>query len=183
MKRSTSSKNEPRRTQLDGMMGAVRAQLRLCGVLKDVSSIQSRAFDAYKNGDNRSGDRGMKLAQQATAKLSVAMHHNTKTSCNISAVALDYTSRAMEVQERRSMSFLGISDDAKIAHLNVTTFIRGKTAKKTAIPPRAVSSRHKRKKAYAEPDGRGKKKPKLVSGLVYPLPKNRREYLPREAAT
>jgi hypothetical protein len=43
-------------------------------------------------------------------------------------------------------------------------------------------SRHKRKKNYAESDGRGKKKLKLLD-LDYPLPENRREYLSYEAAT
>jgi hypothetical protein len=178
MKRSTSSKKQPPRSMYDGKIAASRNLLKCGRVLKSITNIVSRVVDDQKQGNKRRVAKGLKLVQQVTAKLADEVHHNAKAASNISGVALDYTARTLEVQERRRMSLSGIRDDADIKLHVTSTFIHQKSLH--SVPLKRIDSRNKRKIEYAEPDGRGKKK---KPELVYPLPENRKEYLPREAAS
>jgi hypothetical protein len=76
------------------------------------------------------------------------------------------------------MALQGIQDPAAIERQIVRTFsTRGKSVRSATNLP------HTKKIEYSEPDGRGKKKMPKRLEVVYPLPENRREYLPLEAVT
>jgi hypothetical protein len=180
MKPSTSSNNAARGSKIDGKIAASRTLLSYPVVLASLSNMMSRAVDASKKGDNRKVHKELTLVKRSQDKLALDVYHNTKAASNISGVALDYTVRTMQVQEKRAMSLQGIREPAKIEHQIVRNYLYKKSV---ALPVRPISSRHKRKVEYSEPDGRGKKKMPKRLEVVYPLPENRREYLPLEAVT
>jgi hypothetical protein len=145
---STSSENEPPRSNTDAKTALSRSLLEFGAIIESIGNITSRAIDACEKGDSVDT---LKLTRQLKAKVALAMHHN-------------------------SMALINMSGWADIEHQVMSTFPNEEIA--SPLP------QNKRKKEYIE-QGRGKKKkkPKLEPELVYPLPENGREYLPREAAT
>jgi hypothetical protein len=180
MKPSTSSNNAARGSKIDGKLAASQTLLSYPRVLTSLGNIMSRAVEDSKNGKDRTLHKEMGLVQRSHDKLALDMYQNTKAASNVAGAALEYTVRTMEVQERRAMSLQGIRGDAAVDRQIVRNFL---FKKPKSVQVRQIAPRHKRKIEYSEPDGRGKKKMPKRLEVVYPLPENRREYLPLEAVT
>jgi hypothetical protein len=97
-------------------------------------------------GRARNASQHTALLQRSQAKIALVVPHNTNAASTIGDMALDYTVRAMQVQERRNMSRLGIRDADKIEHQVLKNVIYEKIDDPHP-PVRPISSRQKGRKS------------------------------------
>jgi hypothetical protein len=81
---STSSENEPRRSNTDANTALSRSLLEFGAIIESIGNITSRAINACEKGDSV---ETLKLTQQLKATVALAMHHNSMALINMSGWA------------------------------------------------------------------------------------------------